>query len=99
MRAGSWILNDLPELLVDDWYSMLIHTEFDMQMASYHYLRVAHGDSDTWRFREQPHMTADCGNVKPDIVIHEGTVAYDAIEMKCQLDGFSWSRLGKTSRS
>ncbi len=31
MKADSWILNELPELLVTDWYNGLIYTESDMQ--------------------------------------------------------------------
>jgi hypothetical protein len=94
MRADSWILNSLPEALVDDWFDLHIHTEFDMQVMAYHHLRVAFTDGNVrWRWRAQPRTLAGTKNTKPDLVLYKGTVQYDAIEMKCLLDGFNWQRL------
>jgi hypothetical protein len=95
MKADSWILRDLPKLLVDDWYKLLISTEFDVQVAAYHHLRKAY-DRDRhlqWRIRAQPLLKVRGGEVKPDIVIYKGTILYDVIEIKCLLDGFSWTRI------
>ncbi len=94
MRADSWILSDLPEALIEDWYDLHIHTEFDMQVIAYHHLRVAFtGGNDTWRWRAQPRAAAGTKHTKPDLVLYKGTAPYDAIEMKCLLDGFNWQRL------
>jgi hypothetical protein len=39
LRADSWILHELPERLVADWYNLQIFTEYDLQVATYYWLR------------------------------------------------------------
>jgi hypothetical protein len=39
VKADPWILNDLPEFLVDDWYDLQLYSEFDAQVATYYHLR------------------------------------------------------------
>lgn len=96
MRADPWILNDLPERLVDDWYDRYIFNEHDMQVATYYWLR-RHFDryrSEPWSVRAQPVLELRAGGcVKPDIVIYRNTLPYDIIELKCQLEGIRFELL------
>ena len=95
MKADSWILHKLPDAILSDWYCLYIYTEHDLQVATYHWLR-AHFDrerSDNWIVRSQPTLDAEGGTMKPDLVIYRNTIPYDAIELKCLMDGFRKNRL------
>ncbi|WXG43955.1 MAG: hypothetical protein WED04_07990 [Promethearchaeati archaeon SRVP18_Atabeyarchaeia-1] len=102
-KADSWILNDLPEKLVEDWYSNFVYSEFDMQAAAYYWLRkyFENERSERWFLRSQPLIELSHGPtkedtfVKPDITIYKGTQLVDAIELKCQLDGLQIPSINK----
>lgn len=90
MRADTWILHDLPEQLVADWYNLQIFTEYDMQVATYYWIRreFERTRSDSWTVRTQPSLGMPGDTiVKPDIVIFKNSVPYDVLELKCHLDG------------
>lgn len=96
MRADSWILHDLPEHLFDDWYNLQIFTEYDLQVATYYWVRreFERTRSEQWLVRTQP--TLDLANgktVKPDVVIFKNTLPYDVFELKCHLGGIRESSL------
>ena len=98
MRADSWILHELPELLVSDWYNYNIYSEFDLQVAAYFWLRKHFEKyrSIKWIVRAQPVIKLTSGNiVKPDIAIFRNTILCDAIELKCQLDKFNFNAFTK----
>jgi hypothetical protein len=89
MRVDSFILNDLPEFLIDQWYDLDIYNESDMQCCTYFWLRdyFDNDRSGKWIIRTQPTTPLDRGTYKPDISIFKHSKMYDAIELKCQLDG------------
>ena len=90
MRGDSLVLHELPEQLVVDWYNLLIFTEYDMQVATYYWLRreFERVRSDRWTVRTQPTLDMGSGNtIKPDVVVFKNSVPYDVFELKCHLDG------------
>lgn len=90
MRADSLILNDLPQYLIQEWYNLNIYNESDMQCCVYWWLRDYFDTvrSAKWIIRTQPTTPLDHGGTyKPDVSIFRNSVLYDAIELKCQLDG------------
>ena len=90
MKADTWLLNGLPEQLVTDWYNLQIFNEYDMQVATYYWIRreFERTRSENWSVRTQPSLKMSGGRiVKPDIVIFKNSVAYDVLELKCHLDG------------
>lgn len=91
MRADSWILNEIPEYLIMDWYNLKIYTEFDLQATAYFWIRkyFERERSLNWIVRLQPSLILRNKFVKPDIVIYKNTVPYDVMEIKCQLQGFN----------
>ncbi len=92
MRADPFFLHDLPERLVQDWYELNIYTEFDVQVAAYYWIRrrFERDRAEQWIVRTQPTLRLKSGRpVKPDVVIFKNTIPYDAIEFKCQWDGFN----------
>ncbi|MGB3478667.1 MAG: hypothetical protein WBB67_05860 [bacterium] len=98
MRADSWILHELPELLVSDWYNYNIYSEFDLQVTAYFWLRkhFEKCSSIKWIVRAQPVIKLKTGNiVKPDIAIYRNTVLYDIIELKCQLGRLNFRAFAK----
>jgi hypothetical protein len=56
MKADSWILNELPEYLIKDWYELYIYNESDMQASAYYWLRdyFDRERSAKWIVRTQP---------------------------------------------
>jgi hypothetical protein len=91
MRADSWILKDLPELIIRDWYDGHVYTESDMQASVYYWLRK-HFEKERnaeWFIRTEPVLRTPSGIRKPDIVVYRNSTPFDFIELKCQLDGFS----------
>jgi hypothetical protein len=98
MKANSWILHELPELLVSDWYNYNIYSEFDLQVAAYFWLRKHFEKyrSIKWIVRAQPVIKLPSGNIiKPDIAIFRNTILNDAIELKCQLNNLNLNILDK----
>lgn len=95
MRGDTWIINVLPEILVEDWYNLYIYSEYDLQVATYHWLRreFDKNRSVKWIVRTQPIILLKKGSVKPDIVIYKNTIPYDIFELKCQMNGFRESEL------
>lgn len=96
LRADSWILHELPEHLVVDWYNLQIFTEYDLQVATYYSLRreFERTRSEQWLVRTQPSLDLTGGKmVKPDVVIFKNTLPYDVFELKCHLDGARESSL------
>lgn len=90
-RADPDILDLLRKELVKDWYELRLFSEYDLQCATYFWLRK-HFDSernDSWTLRTQPTLESKASFWKPDIVIYRNDVPYDAIELKFQMDGFT----------
>jgi hypothetical protein len=81
---------DLPELLVADWYNLFIFTEYDLQVATYYWLRrhFTRTRSEQWSVRTQPALAMGPGkSLKPDVVVFKNTLPYDVFELKCHLAG------------
>ncbi len=96
MRGNSWIINELPELLVKDWYNLYIYSEYDMQVATYYWLR-AYFDQErdkNWIIRTQPTLIVK-KEFRPDIALFRNTKIYDVMELKFQLNSFDESALLK----
>jgi len=96
LRADSWILHELPERLVADWYNLQIFTEYDLQVATYYWLRreFERTRSKQWLVRTQPILNlAGDKSVKPDVVVFKNTLPYDVFELKCHLGGIRESLL------
>ena len=88
MRADSWVKYDLPEQLVADWYNLYIFTEYDLQVATYYWLRKQfhRQRSEQWSVRTQPTLDVGAGKTfKPDVVVFKNTLPYDVFELKCHL--------------
>lgn len=90
MRADSWVMDDLPELVVADWYNLFIFTECDLQVAAYYWLRryFQRTRSEQWSVRTQPTLDVGSGKTsKPDVVVFKNALPYDVFELKCHLTG------------
>jgi len=82
--------------LVTDWYNLQIFTEYDLQVATYYWLRreFERTRSERWLVRTQPTMDLDGGKrVKPDVVVFKNVLPYDVFELKCHLAGIRESPL------
>jgi hypothetical protein len=97
MRADPFIRNNLPDLLIEDWYNLSIYNEFDLQVAAYYWLRREFDRlrSQHWIIRAQPRLEVGNAIMKPDIVIYKMSVPYDVIELKCQMVALRESPLRK----
>ncbi|MGA2325560.1 MAG: hypothetical protein ABSH05_04670 [Bryobacteraceae bacterium] len=88
---------DLPELLVRDWYSLFIFTEYDLQVATYYWFRqhFERTRSERWSVRTQPRLVVGPGKTfKPDVVVFKDTLPYDVLELKCHITDVRADRWG-----
>lgn len=97
MKADTFVLNDLPEILVKDWYNCYLYSEFDMQVICYYWLRHRYCGTARERIvRTQPVLKYDDGvSVKPDIVIFQKRIPLYAIELKCFFGEINFSKVRK----
>jgi hypothetical protein len=89
VRADSWSIHDLPEKLVNDWYDLFIFTEYDLQVATYYWLRreFDRSRSSFWSVRTRLALEVRDGRkVKSDVVLFKNSVPYDIFELKSHLD-------------
>ena len=99
MRADTWILNDLPEQLVADWYNLQVFNEYDMQVATYYWIRreFERTRSESWTVRTQPSLEMPGGTtVKPDIVIFKNSCPTTCLSLNATLTAFEKPRLMMT---
>lgn len=89
MRGDPYVLNELAESLVCDWYDGRIYTEHDMQSSAYFHLRQYFNRerNHSWILRNQPTITLGPNRptIKPDFGVFRNTKLYDVYELKCLL--------------
>lgn len=88
MRADPWVVNELCEQLVCDWYELFIFSERDMQSAAYFWVRkyFDRNRTERWRVRNEPiFRLRDGTHYKPDLVVFKDGRPVDAFELKCHL--------------